>query len=323
MLREGLQEIPDGGCVIFISRADLPLSMARFRANQAMEFIGPEQLKLTREESDAIVELRGHKLSTDALQQLYEKTEGWAAGLVLMLGRADAEGAVEMLPADSTPEVVFDYLAGEIFKNFEPATQDFLLKTAWMPQITVSMGQQLSGEENAGEILNNLARNDYFVTSKQNVGELVYQYHPLLREFLLSKAEETLSADERNAIQAKGAALFEAEGQIEETMALRVDARNWDEISRIIRENAADMLDQGRGKRWSTGWRNSLRHASKTIPGCCTGLAQRASPSHHGTAGDCPSRPMVCSRTLPSPTGKGYFPPWPGSWTQSFMNSTT
>ena len=248
VLREGLQEIPDGGCVIFISRADPPLSMARFRANQAMEFIGPEQLKLTREESDAIVELRGHKLSTDALQQLYEKTEGWAAGLVLMLGRADAEGAVEMLPADSTPEVVFDYLAGEIFKNFEPATQDFLLKTAWMPQITVSMGQQLSGEENAGEILNNLARNDYFVTSKQNIGELVYQYHPLLREFLLSKAEETLSADERNAIQAKGAALFEAEGQIEETIALRVDARNWDEISRIIRENAADMLDQGRGE---------------------------------------------------------------------------
>ena len=45
VLREGLQEIPDGGCVIFISRADPPLSMARFRANQAMEFIGPEQFK--------------------------------------------------------------------------------------------------------------------------------------------------------------------------------------------------------------------------------------------------------------------------------------
>ena len=58
VLREGLEEIPTGGCVIIISRRDPPTSMARLRANQRMEVIDSDALRLTRAESDALVKLR-------------------------------------------------------------------------------------------------------------------------------------------------------------------------------------------------------------------------------------------------------------------------
>ena len=126
VLREGLEEIPAGGCVIIISRRDPPTSMARLRANQRMEVIDSDALRLTRAESDALVKLRGHELPESALQQLYDKTRGWAAGLVLLLGHSDNEASLAELPGDMTPQVVFDYLAGEIFEYLDAETRDLL-----------------------------------------------------------------------------------------------------------------------------------------------------------------------------------------------------
>jgi len=60
VLRQGLQELPAGGCVIFISRRDPPTAMARFRANDRMQVLDPDDLKLTREESDARNSMRKH-----------------------------------------------------------------------------------------------------------------------------------------------------------------------------------------------------------------------------------------------------------------------
>src|SRR3990172_6026504 len=85
VMRDALSELPPGGCVVLISRSDPPPSMARLRANRAMEVIGWNELRLTQEESNAIARKRGRKLAAEALEELYDKTQGWAAGLILML----------------------------------------------------------------------------------------------------------------------------------------------------------------------------------------------------------------------------------------------
>lgn len=58
LMRNGLEAVPPGGCVIIISRADPPPVMARLRVNQGMAVIGWDDLRLTRAIYEALVAAR-------------------------------------------------------------------------------------------------------------------------------------------------------------------------------------------------------------------------------------------------------------------------
>ena len=137
----GLEEIPTGCTVMITSRTEPPPMLARMRANQVLELIDAEQLRLTQDEVRDVVDLRGQVLTDDALESLYRKTQGWAAGVVLILEHQKTWGPIEMLPVHSMPQVVFDYLAGEIFDKFEPNTRSFLLEVSLLPRMTAAMGR--------------------------------------------------------------------------------------------------------------------------------------------------------------------------------------
>lgn len=244
-IRIALSEVP-GNCVaVLISRSDPPPLMARLRANQAMEVLGWEDLRLTQEESNAIVHQRGHHLSGQTLAELYEKTQGWAAGLILTLEQVGARDSIAQVPELSTPQLIFDYLAGEIFEKSDSRTQTFLLDTAYLPQMTAEMARSLTGEADARTILARMYRENYFVTLKQAKPEPVYQYHPLLREFLLSRVAEAFDKEKRIGLQRKAAALLEAEGLVGECVSLLREINDWEHMVKVIRSHAEAMLNRG------------------------------------------------------------------------------
>ncbi len=257
IISAGLPEIPKDGCVIIISRADPPASMARFRANQKMQLIGWNDLRLTTDELEGIARVRGERIEEERLDQLYEHTQGWAAGAVLMLEHEKMIGKAAELPPSPTPQVIFDYLAGEIFEKFETDTQQFLLRAAYLPQMTADAAREISHYPGAEALLLNLTRNDYFVTEKRAPGERIYQFHPLFREFLLAKAHEVHSANERGALCRQAAELLEQTGQIDDAVALLLESSDWEQAVRVISNCASDMLDQGRGETLA-GWLEEL-----------------------------------------------------------------
>jgi ATP/maltotriose-dependent transcriptional regulator MalT/DNA-binding SARP family transcriptional activator len=248
VMRIALAEVPPGGAVMLISRSDPPAAMARLRANRAMDVIGWRDLRLTQEETNAIVARRGREMSEDALVELYEKTQGWAAGLILMLEQAPAYDALAA-PADlSTPELVFDYLAGEILQKTDASTRELMLATAYLPQMTSAMVERLTGNKDAGAVLAELYRNNYFVTQKQARPQPVYQYHPLMREFLLARANEAFDKERRTRLKQLSADLLLAEGQAADAMALLREVGDWPGIVQIIESHASAMLDRGMGE---------------------------------------------------------------------------
>ena len=247
VMRIALSELPPGGCAVIVSRGDPPPSLARLRANRALSALGWDDLRLTREETGQIVSARHPEIDAAAVDELYEKTQGWAGGVVLMLEHARL-GALDDAPDFSTSQLVFDYFAGEIFQKTDTGTQDFLLRTALLPQMTVGMAQQLTGDERAPRILSELHRHSYFVAMRQARPEPLYQYHPMLREFLLSRAEDALSKELRRDLQKRAARLMEEAGQAEDALALYRDGRDWDAMVRLIETQAESMLAQGRGE---------------------------------------------------------------------------
>ena len=256
-MRIALGELAQGRSAVIVSRGDPPPALARLRANRALSAVGWEELRLTREETTRIALLRRPGLDGETLERLYASTQGWAAGLVLMLEQAKP-GALGGPPDSSTSQLVFDYLAGEIFQKTDGATQDFLLRTACLPQMTTGMARELTGVEQAAAILEGLHRNNYFVALREARPEPLYQYHPMFRQFLLARAQEALPKEQRRRLQRSAARLLESAGRVDDALTLYRDSHDWDDLARLIEAQAETMLGQGRGE--------TLRHWIEDLP---------------------------------------------------------
>ncbi|MDA1116725.1 MAG: hypothetical protein O2979_01710 [Proteobacteria bacterium] len=237
-----------GGRALIASRGDPPASLARLRANRQLAHLGWEELRLTRGETESMVAQRHAGLGPEALDALYAKTQGWAAGLVLVLQQARMGSPIAEAPDLSTRQLVFDYLAGEILQKSDARTQEFLLQTAHLAQMTAALAQDLSGDAQAGETLARLYRDNYFVTRREAGPEPVYQYHPMFREFLLARAQDTYAKERRRQLQKSAAALMENAGQVEEAVALYRDSHDWEAMAGLIERHAPALLGQGRGE---------------------------------------------------------------------------
>ena len=256
-LEAGFSQVPKGCCVIVTSRAEPPAALARLRATGLLCYVTGAELGVSRDEIIAIAAVRGQIVSPEAAAKLHERTQGWVAGLVLMLEHSKFSGRIVDLPGGAAPQVIFDYLAGEIFDRFDPGTREFLLRIACLPRMTVKVAEALSNEPKAGRLLVNLALNDYFVREVPSEAGRLYQLHPLLREFLHNRAAQSLPEAVSGVSLRRAALLLRDAGQTEDAIALLVEAGHWSEVAPIALEEADAMLAQGRSETLA-GWLDML-----------------------------------------------------------------
>ncbi len=88
------------------------------------------------------------------------------------------------------------------------------------------MAETLSGNSEAGEILDRLYRQHWF-TDRRGGAQVSYQYHALFREFLLARAAATLSAGELIDIKLVAAALLADNDQPELAIELLAEIGDW------------------------------------------------------------------------------------------------
>jgi LuxR family maltose regulon positive regulatory protein len=245
---QALSRIPERLNVILISRGDPPPSFARLHANQQMEILGWNDLRLTLQEFRGIVRLGAKEMpAPEMIRRLHGTADGWAAGLVLMLERAKIEGIALKEVGKLTPEEIFHYFGSEIFDRADEEVQEFLLKTALFPRMSAKMAEALTGLPSAARILATLSRNHYFTERRFHV-EPLYEYHPLFREFLLSRAQETLPGQSLSALYSRAAQLLESAGQPEEAVRLLQGAGLWEEMVPFILKHAPGLLNHGRNR---------------------------------------------------------------------------
>jgi LuxR family transcriptional regulator, maltose regulon positive regulatory protein len=242
----GLSNLPPRVNAILISRIDPIPSFIRIRANHLMEILTWKDLCLTIEESAGIVRLRSkQKLSKEAIAGLHKAAGGWAAGLVLILEMAKIEDVEPQKAGKARPQEIFDYFASEIFDRTEKEVQEFLLKTSLLPKMTTRMAEELSGLSSASRLLSMLSQNNYF-TEKRIHSEPIYQYHPLFREFLLSRIKDTFPQERVIPLCHQAASLLEGDGQIEATVTILHEIGDTEGIASLIMNHAPCMAAQGR-----------------------------------------------------------------------------
>ena len=240
-----LSELPASSRMIFVSRSALPPALTALLANRRIAVTGGDELRLTREETLGLVKhLTKDRHVRAQSQALHETAQGWPAGLILLLEHART-AACSNDWLQHTPASVHDYFMRTVYDGLDTELKDFLLKSAFLPEMSADMAASLSGREDAGQILEGLYRNNFF-TEKRVSNIATYQYHALFREFLHEQARQTLPAEKQRQVKQMAASILRKAGQQEEAAALYIEMGDWDELSRVIRRQGELLVRQGR-----------------------------------------------------------------------------
>ena len=236
------QQTADTLRVVVLSRSRPPAAFARAIAYADLARLDWEDLRLDLEETRRLAGLEGVAEEARA-RRLLERTGGWAAG-VRLLRDTDPNTAAEPDPA-AAPEAPFDYLATRVFDQSAPETQDLWLATAYLPRFTPAMAEALTGRNDAGNRLEALAGQRYFIDRCAG-SESAYQYHALFAEFLHRQLERERDAAARRALAHRSAALLDAAGDAESAFRLYCEVADFQAAAPLILREAPALLAQGR-----------------------------------------------------------------------------
>lgn len=243
-----LENAPTDLRLVISTRVDPPLALARLRARGQLAELRASSLRFREEEVSHWMKTNLPDISTESLNLLSEKTEGWVAALQIVrssLSGRDAQDVDAMLSGLSgSQQFVFDYLAEEVFKRLPEDTQEFLLRTSILQQMDASACNAVAGVQNAQSILEALEKQNLFVSSLDSQRRW-YRYHYLFREFLLSRLgrggkESTVS------VEKSAGAHYESQGELEAALSHYLNAQDFESAARVVSIFAADYVERGR-----------------------------------------------------------------------------
>jgi LuxR family transcriptional regulator, maltose regulon positive regulatory protein len=242
ILKNGLTMVPEGIRACMVSRAAPPAPLVSLKAQSGLASLGWDVLRFSGDEVRKIVELRKKtKISDETAQRITRETQGWAAAVVLSLDRGGAWSVRADTIGDSS---IFDYFKIEVFDKLGEEVRRFLLTTALLPTISAELAARLTGIARSGDILADLHRNNYF--TERYGGE--YRFHPLFKEFLLTEAERSLTADEMRYIRHTAGKLLLDSGRLEEGIELLTTAQDWQTLVPVLLGAAPRLVAEGRSR---------------------------------------------------------------------------
>ncbi|WP_420239678.1 BTAD domain-containing putative transcriptional regulator [Telmatobacter bradus] len=243
LLSFALEGLQGRARMLVLSREEPPAPLIRLLANGQIVRLDDEDLRFTHQEASALVETLQPHLQDATIEQIYERTHGWAAGMTLLL-----ESLTPVRPSEA-PELncdsIFDYFAGEIFQALGEDVKLFLLRAAVLPIIYLPVVEKLTQYPQSRQLLNAFCRNNLF-TKKLSGSNTEFQFHPLLREFLLNSLSSQLPAAEFNELRRQAGQLLEEHHHYEDAARLYGETGATQELTRLIRTHAAQLLQQGR-----------------------------------------------------------------------------
>jgi LuxR family transcriptional regulator, maltose regulon positive regulatory protein len=270
-----LDHIPRHMHLIISSRADPPLHLARLRARDQLIELHESDLRFTRGEAVQFLnETMGLPLLPEHIAALETRTEGWIAGLQLaalsLRDREDLSGFVRAFTGSH--RFVFDYLMDEVFARQTERIQSFLIQTSILDQLNASLCNALTGGANSQAILEELERNNLFLTTLDDERGW-YRYHQLfadvLRHRLTEKSPEALAE-----LHLRASEWFENEGLVTGAVNHALAAHAWERVARLM-ENESESLRQRGEIATLAAWIQALPESvRRSYPGLCLTYAR-------------------------------------------------
>jgi LuxR family maltose regulon positive regulatory protein len=243
-----LDHLPADVHVALSGRTDPPLPLARMRARGELAELRVGDLQFTDEEASELLNgSMGLQLTTEDVERLAERTEGWAAGLYLaglsLRGRKDARTFIAAFHGDNRH--VADYLSAEVLARQPEGIRTFLLRTSILERLCGPLCDAVLEADGSAALLVELERSNLFLVPLDDYREW-YRYHHLFAELLrleLASREPALLP----TLHQRAAGWHRQAGNLDEAIHHASAAGEFAEAAALI------------ARHWLTYWRRGQR----------------------------------------------------------------
>ena len=219
---------------VLVTRHDLRLGLHRLRLAGELTEIRADDLRFSRNEARALLDAAGVTLSDSALDVLYNRTEGWAAGLRLaalsLAGHPDPERfAAEFGGSERT---VAEYLMAEVLERQPDEARQLLLRTSILSRVNGELADLLTGGSGGERVLQRLEEAGAFVISL-DARRSWFRYHQLFADLLQLELRGTSPAG-LPALHEAAAGWYAGHGYPVEAVRHAQAAQNWALAARVL-----------------------------------------------------------------------------------------
>ena len=240
-----LAALPSSARVVLSSRRDPPIRLHQLRLADEVAEIRAGDLRFTESETRELLAASGISLSEGGVAALYERTEGWAAGLRLAVislsGHADPERFVAEF--SGTDRAIGEYLMAEMLERQPSEVQSMLLRTSLVDRVNGELADLLAGRSGSEQMLLELEDANAFVVSL-DAQRTWFRYHQLLADFLRLELRRRL-ADEVPDLHRRAARWFADHGEVVEAVRHMLAAGDWPDAARLLADHLFSLTLDG------------------------------------------------------------------------------
>jgi LuxR family transcriptional regulator, maltose regulon positive regulatory protein len=240
-----LANLPWGLRVVLATREDPRLGLHRLRLSGQLTELRAPDLRFSMEETIKLLRAEGITLSDGAASLLYERTEGWAAGLrlaAISLGQQpDPERFVTEF--SGSERNVAGYLMAEVLERQPADVREMLLRTSVLERVCGPLADFLTDGSGAEQTLQGLEDANAFVTSL-DARRFWFRYHHLFADLLqleLRRARPALVGSLHRA----AAEWHEQQGFVVEAIRHAQAAGDWRLASCLLADHHVDLAFDG------------------------------------------------------------------------------
>lgn len=185
-----IYSLPPHVTVVISSRYYPDFSLTRMKIDDIALVIDSNDFKLSRDDLERLNNAIGApQLDATQVVALLQQTEGWFVGTKLALLALDKSNGTPMTAFNGSRSELLDYLGHEVIHRLSPNLKTFVLLTSVCRSFNRALCENAFGLDYGSAKLEEVRMQDLFLGADPN-RQGWYQYHPLLRAFLLKILEQ-------------------------------------------------------------------------------------------------------------------------------------
>ncbi len=241
-----LERAPENLHIVMMSRTRPPVPpLLRLVARREVATMNAGDLAFTPREVRELLATLGRAVSEDEAESLFERTEGWAAALIL--GGSDGRAAAgDAAPPAGARVSLADYVQGEALENVPEELRKFLRRISLLPVWTPALCNDVTGRRDSERMLKDAASRVLFVTQHADEPPM-YRCHQLMRSLLMQqfRTEDPVGFADAGREAADTLARF---GMLNEAVELLFDLEEWNDAAEVLVEIAPRLIQQGQAR---------------------------------------------------------------------------
>lgn len=241
-----IDRLPPQMHLVISTRHDPQLPLPRLRVRNQVAELRLDDLRFSEAESRALLNDRiGLAMTPEHIALLQQRTEGWPAGVSLMVaalrrlpGAIDRDAFLDHL--GQLDRYVFDFLAAEVLAALTPEERQFLLDVSVLTELSPELCGAVTQRDDAGAALADLYARSLFVMALDQPPTL-FRFHDLFRDFLRHTLEREQPERARELHRRAGC----AEPVFSRAVAHLLAGQAFDDAARLIEERGESTLREG------------------------------------------------------------------------------